>query len=161
MPNCQIWMLHTFKSQPLTRLTFVTYQCHVYLHLVLWQLTLTHVGSICVILCSFCGVTSGWGNRGTACSRQEGGDKVRGGQSEAPKGSERGLFGQSVSSWLRPWAPSTLRTLYTQTQWAYVDVLICIIPRLSEERLREIYHLWGGFNLLLLLYILNSTINVK
>lgn len=45
-------------------------------------------------LCHFVslrGVTSGWGNRGTACGRQEGGDKVRGGQSEAPKGSERGM----------------------------------------------------------------------
>ena len=27
--------------------------CHVYLHLALWRLTLTHVGSICVILCPF------------------------------------------------------------------------------------------------------------
>lgn len=42
-------------------------------------------------LVSLCGVTSGWGNRGTACGRQEGGDEVGGGQSEAPKGSERGL----------------------------------------------------------------------
>lgn len=42
-------------------------------------------------LVPFHGVTSGWGNRGTACGRQEGGDEVRGGQSEAPKGSERGL----------------------------------------------------------------------
>jgi len=42
-------------------------------------------------LVSLRGLMSGWGNRGAACDRQEGGDEVRGGQSEAPKGSERGL----------------------------------------------------------------------
>uniref|UniRef100_A0A3Q1ITM3 SAM domain-containing protein n=1 Tax=Anabas testudineus TaxID=64144 RepID=A0A3Q1ITM3_ANATE len=40
-------------SLTLTRHTFVTYHCHVYLHLVLWLLTLTHVGSVCVISCPF------------------------------------------------------------------------------------------------------------
>uniref|UniRef100_A0A8C4ER90 SAM domain-containing protein n=1 Tax=Dicentrarchus labrax TaxID=13489 RepID=A0A8C4ER90_DICLA len=33
--------------------TFVLNHCRVYLQLVLWQLTLTHVGLICVILCPF------------------------------------------------------------------------------------------------------------
>lgn len=70
-------------------------------------------------LVSLCGGTLGRGNRGTACRRQEGGDEVGGGQSEAPKGSERGLSGQSVSSW-----PNTLSAPSTQgsrstTQWAY------------------------------------------
>lgn len=59
------------------------------------RFNLCHLWSLCV-------VTLGRGNRGTACRRQEGGDEVRGGQSEAPKGSERGLLGQSVSSWPRP-----------------------------------------------------------
>lgn len=57
--------------------------------------------SLCHLL-SLCGVTSGWGNRGTACGRQEGGDEVGGGQSEAATGSERGLLGQPGSSWPRP-----------------------------------------------------------
>lgn len=66
--------------------------CRVYLHSVPWWLAVTHTGSICVIT-SLCAPLSGWGNRGTACRRQEGGDQVGGGQSETPKGSERGLWG--------------------------------------------------------------------
>lgn len=52
MLDVRLSNLHV-QSLTLTRHTFVTYRCHVYLHLVLWQLTLTHVGSICVILCPF------------------------------------------------------------------------------------------------------------
>uniref|UniRef100_A0A3Q1GE36 PTPRF interacting protein alpha 3 n=1 Tax=Acanthochromis polyacanthus TaxID=80966 RepID=A0A3Q1GE36_9TELE len=36
-------------SLTLTRRTFVVTHCHVYLHSAMWHLTLTHVGSICVI----------------------------------------------------------------------------------------------------------------
>lgn len=42
-------------------------------------------------LVSLCLHTPGWRNRRAACNRQEGGDKLRGGQSEAPKGSKGGL----------------------------------------------------------------------
>lgn len=50
---CYTQSVMPFKSLTLTRQTFIMNHCHVYLHLVLWQLTLTHVGSICVILCPF------------------------------------------------------------------------------------------------------------
>ena len=42
-----------FKSLTLTRQTFVINLSCIYLHSVLWELALTHVGSICVILCPF------------------------------------------------------------------------------------------------------------
>lgn len=80
-----------FKSLTLTRQTFAMNHLSCLFTLsALAVNTDSHRSNLCHLV-SLCGVTSGWGNRGTACGRQEGGDEVGGGQSEAPKGSERGL----------------------------------------------------------------------
>lgn len=47
-----------------------------------------------------CGLAPDWWNRGTACSSQEGSDKVGGGQSETPEGGQRGLWGHRAQTYI-------------------------------------------------------------